>query len=776
MNDEILTKISDVNIKMLSDSLSAYIKLKEGLDDTILFYRVGDFYETFFEDALLFSKICDVTLTSRKYTIGRVALAGIPKKALDIYVKKLLDNNFKVARAEQFCDDNGKFFRKITRIYTPSTVYESEFLPDDKNNYLSAIYKNGAKFGFSCADISQGAFYLTVGTKEEVEFEIIKFAPREIILSEKGLIFEFHDVIIDKKNVILRPDYFSDDEDIARGDFREGYLASSAVVNYINETQKEFAPKLDEVKRYSISNFMSMDFDTRRFLELTRVQADFKKRGSLFWFLDNTKTPMGKRLLREWMSAPLNNLDMILKRQYAIKKLLGKTTLRFEIDGLLNNFCDLLRFSAKISNKTITYKELIEIARVLSRIKDAQNIFKTFDMRDIKIDNEAIEILYDFSQIIERTFSEEENFQYEIYPIKEGVNPRLDLLRGELCKLYDTLLKLEQGQKEEVHKSAKVKFLPNLGFCYEINANEIGKLPDNYIIKQKLTGSIRYANSALMEIEEKINSLKYSILRLEKDVFEKLLIYCCELTSKIREYARLCAYFDAINSIANCVLEYDFSAVEFCKGHFELKDVIHPCVYKIKGEFKRNDAQFIPQCPLNILTGVNMSGKSTYLKQNAIAVILAQMCGYTCARYAKMQLFDRLFFNSTVFDNLKEGESTFFAEMKKIAAILNNSTKNSLILLDEPVRGTNREESGALLRAVLEYIKEKICAKTLCATHFLSVAKHFLNDNGANVIYIDFDTKIIKKGMTKETNALSVALGAGIEKSIVENAKKYTLV
>ena len=778
MNDEIITKISDVDTKMLTESLRVYIELKKSSNDAILFYRVGDFYETFFEDAILFSKTCDITLTSRKYgAIGRVALAGIPKKALDIYVKKLLDNNYKVARAEQFCGDNGKFFRKITRIYTPSTVYEGEFLPGDKNNYLAAIYKNGTKYGFSCADISQGGFYLTVGTKEEVEFEIIKFTPAEILLSEEGLIFEFANVIKDKKNVLFRSNYFSNDKnDDIKSDFKEGYLASNAIVNYITETQKEFAPKLDKVKRYSISNFMSMDFDTRRFLELTRVQADFKKQGSLFWFLDTTKTPMGKRLLREWMSAPLNNLDMILKRQRAIKKLLEKNALHIEIDKFLDNFCDLLRFSAKISNKTITFKELIEISKTLSKICAIKNILNEFKDEVPGFDNESLEILYDFSEITEKTLGGDDDFKYELYPIKQGVNARLDILRDELSQCYCKIEKLEREQTQRLNKSVKVKFLPNIGCCYETALSAQKYLDCGIVIKQKLAGCIRYANNELMEIEEKINSLKYSILSLEKDTFDKLLIYCCELTSKIREYARLCAYFDAINSLANCILKYDFSEVEFCDGYFELKDMLHPCVYKIKGDFKRNDTAFWQKCPLAVLTGANMSGKSTYLKQNAIAVILAQMCGYTCARYAKMQLFDRLFFNSTVFDNLKDGESTFFAEMKKIAGILNNSTKNSLILLDEPVKGTNREESGALLCAVLEYIKEKIQAKTLCATHFLFVAKHFLDNDSANVVFIDFDTKIIKKGILNTTNALNIALSAGIEKSIIENAKKYTLV
>lgn len=779
MSDEIITKIEEVDIKKVTSSMKAYIELKKTCRDSILFYRVGDFYETFFEDAILLSKNCSVTLTSRKYgAIGRVALAGIPKKSLAVYIKKLLDNNFKVARAEQFCDDAGNYYRKITRVYTSATVYEGEFLQADKNNYLAAVYKEDSKYGFSYADVSQGGFYLTAGTKEEIKFEITKLAPDEILFNSQELLFEFRELIKERKNALICPDYFRENKiKIQKGAFTLGYYAANAVLEYIFINQKDFAPKLDEIKKYSISNFMSMDCETRRSLELIRMQADFKKQGSLFWFLDNTKTPMGRRLLREWMSAPLNNSDMILKRQKIIEKLCLNSPLRGEISSFLDSFCDILRYSAKISNKTITYKELIEISKVLLRAKKLEKILSEFAEGFFSADSQSMELLYDFSQIIEKTFDENmDKERCELYPVKSGVNERLDLLRLEVGEVYKNLELLEKNQQSTVHKNTKIKFLPNIGYCYEAPVSAAQNIDNGFIIKQKLSGSIRYTDNALINYEEKINSLKYSILQLEKNTFDKLLIYCCELTPKIREFARLCAYFDAANSLAGCVLENNFAKVQYNNdGIFELVEAMHPCVYKLKGDFVRNDTKNSGENILNILTGANMSGKSTYLKQNAIAVLFSQMCGFTCAKSAKMPLFDRIFFCGVAFDNLRDGESTFFAEMKQIAYVLNNSTKDTLIIFDEPVKGTNKEESEALICAVLEHIKKNIRSKTFIATHFSGIAKHFLSDKFSKIIFVDFETKIIKQGIAPHSSALNVARDAGLAESIIDDAKKYIL-
>ena len=777
MIDKILTNSKDVDLTRATKSLKAYLELKRKHQDKILLYRIGDFYETFFEDAVSFSKVCDIALTSKKYGgIGKVALAGIPHRTLAIYVKRLIENNCKVALAEQFQDGEGNFYRKIVRIYTAATVYENEFLESDSNNYLAAIFKSTDLYGFSYCDVSEGSFYVTYGKKEEIEREIIKIAPKEILLNLQEIIFDFNGIIKDLNSICICPDYFNEKYvQLPKGEYRCGYLCANAIISYLLETQREFAPKLDEIKRYSISNFLSMDFLTRRGLELTRTQSDFKKHGSLFWFLDSTKTPMGRRLLREWMNAPLNNLDAILKRKKVISEFCLKPNLRSKTNEFLNDFCDLLRYSAKISNRTVSYKELVEISRVLSKSLKVDEIISELNFGDLEIDSKCVQILNDFSNIIIQTFDDEENCSnYQYFPIKQGVNPRLDILRKELEQLNNDLLILENKQKNDVSKDAKVKHVPSVGYCYEVPISNFDKISSEYIVKQRLASVVRYCDAKLIELEEKIYSQKYSIGNIEKNIFENLQTYCMELTEKIRSFARVSAYLDVVNSISNMVIDNKFCEVNFnTKGIFELTEVMHPCVYKVKGNFVTNSVNLDNDRCLCVLTGANMSGKSTYLKQNAIAVILSQMCGFTCAKNANMYLFDKIFFHSCVFDNLKDGESTFYAEMKNIAYIVNNSTQKSLILLDEPVKGTQKDDSEALLFAILDNMELKIRAKTIVATHFISITTK--KTGKREIVLIDSKTKKIQKGICKASEAFDVALDAGMDKSIIENAKKYTI-
>ncbi len=779
MNDKILTNSKNADYNKATKSMQAYLELKREHDDKILLYRIGDFYETFFEDAVLFSKICNITLTSKKYgELGKVPLAGIPHKIATVYIKKLLDNDCKIALAEQFQDANGNFYRKVVRVYSAGTVYESELLEPDKNNYLAAIFKLQKLYGFSYCDVSEGSFFVTYGTKEDINREIIKISPKEVLLNTQEMVFEFKESFGDLKSVYVCPGYFTNEHIIVpNSEFKESYMCANAILNYLKENQKEFAPKLGNINKYSISNFLSMDYVTRRGLELTRVQADFKKRGSLFWFLDFTKTPMGRRLLREWMSAPLNNLEVILKRQNILKIFCSKPSLLDKTDNFLDDFCDLLRYSAKISNKTITYKELSEISLVLSKSLKINEIISEIECESMEIDRECVEILNDFSNIILRTFDNDENCRnYEYLPVKHGVNPRLDILRNELEELNRELFRLEGNLKNNLHKDAKIKYTSNLGYCIELPISAIGKISADYLIKQKLASVVRCSNQPLMELEEKICSQKYAISAIEKDIFEKLKIYCMELTEKIRIFARACAYLDVVASLAKVILENNFCEVNFNdKGIFELKDCMHPCVYKLKGNFVKNDTNLNLNKILLILTGANMSGKSTYLKQNAIAVILSQMCGFTCAKSANLNLFDKIFFHSLVNDNLKEGESSFYAEMKNISYILNNSTSSSFILFDEPVKGTQKEDSEALLLAILDHIEQKIHAKTISATHFISIATKKENSKATEIIFIDSETKKIQRGICKSSNAFEVALEAGIDESIINSAKNYAL-
>ncbi len=772
MDEKKTTSFKNADIKKATEGMRAYLELKNKYPDVILMYRIGDFYETFFEDAQIVSKICDITLTKRKYgELGEVPLAGVPRGSFDIYVKKLLDKNLKIARAEQFKEEDGSCTRKVIRVYTPATIYENEFLDVDKNNYLAAIIKKNGKYGFSYCDVSEGSFYITSGTKEEVFFELMKISPKEILLNSEDLLFDFKDAIESYKNALVDSKYFIQDEiEVLKGDFECGYICANAIVNYLKYTQKTYAPRLDDIKKYSINDFLMLDFNTRRSLELTRMQSDFKKRGSLFWFLDNTKTPMGKRLLKNWMSAPLTDTQKIIKRQRVIKEFCTKPFLCKILDDFLEDFCDILRYSAKISNRTITYKELIEISQVLSRVNTLEQVLRELSGFDIETKADTLNLLVDFSSIINRTFDIENNGNI---PIKSGVDARLDLLRDDLETLENKLKNIEANLKEKFQKDIKAKCAPNLGYFFEAPASILKELDDRYFIKQKLTSYVRFMDSQLVDIEEKICSIKYQIEECENNIYEKIKDYCCELTSKIRAFARDVAYLDVINSMRKIVLENKYCPVEFnLDDTFVIKEGVHPCVNKIVENYVPND---IKNEGLLVLTGANMSGKSTYLKQNGVIVILSQMCGFAPAGEVNIYSVDKIFFHGSIFDNFRENESGFMAEMKSISRILKNSTKRSLILLDEPIKGTNSLDASSILIAICNYIAQKIKAKTIVSTHLLDVAKKAKNAQYLEVSYIDLNTRKIKKGINLDSNAYEVALLSGIDKSIVDEAKKYAL-
>lgn len=771
MDDKKIIDFKEVDISKATGSIRSYLEMKKQYADCILMYRIGDFYETFFEDALLLSKICDVVLTKRKYSnIGNVALAGIPAGSFEIYLKKLLDNNVKVARAEQFKDENDRWIRKVTRVYSAATVYETELLEPDKNNYLASVMKNGKRYGFSYCDVSEGAIYISEGTKDEVFFELVKILPNELLLHSSDLLFEFRDTIRDFKNTRVCPEYFIAPEgDTSEGDFKNAKTCANAILNYLKDNQKDFMTKLDGFVKYSMGDYASLDFNTRRSLELTRMQADFKKKGSLLWFLDNTKTPMGKRLLKKWMNAPLYNVNEIIKRQTLIAQFCGNENLFKILEDFLEDFCDILRFCAKISNSTITCKELVQVAKVLKKAQNARVIFEECRGQAFGLDNDSLDILLDFSDIVERTF--DFKCACEILPVKDGVNAHLDSLRADLRELCGNLDRLLKIQKECICDRTVLKDFPNLGYCFEIPSRFEGTLDGSCLVMQRLANSVRYTTAELSDTGGKIFSLRFQAAQTEKEIFKKLKEYSAELTFKIRAFARDVAILDVVYSISKCVREYDFCRVSFNTDKiFEIKQGIHPCVYKLRNNYVPNDTSF---GTLVILTGANMSGKSTYLKQNAVIAILAQMCGFTCAKEANISPRDKIFFHGAIFDNLRENESAFMAEIKNLARITANSTSNSLVLLDEPVKSTNTADAGAFLLAFAHYFNEKIKAKTIISTHLLQSAKYADREGLFDVFKLDLNTRKIKKGTEECSSVYDSARAAGLDESIIKLAEKY---
>ena len=752
-------------------TIEHYLALKKEYNDCLLLYRIGDFYEAFFDDAILFSKICDITLTKRKYNAyDNVALSGVPKKSLEIYLKKLLNANIKVARCEQFKKPDGSIERRVVRVYTKGTLFEGEFLDNDKNSYLLSVFKLNEKYGLSFCDCSTGSFFLTCGEKKEVEREIFKISPSEILFPSQEFLFEFTDVIEDLKNVTICPELFINSPfEPNDGFFKAGYISANAIFNYLSKNQKEFLPRPENIQKYTISDFLSLDINTRKNLELLRMRSDLKKEGSLFWLLDNTKTPMGRRLLREYINSPLYVEDKILKRRGYVGTILENSTLLCKIENFLEDFCDILRLSSKIANKTISPKEFYEMGFSLKKVKEAKDIFLKFGGEEFSFDEENFKLLCDFSDILLRTFDFESDFDFETLPVKCGANAKLDLLRAQLQDLKTELSAFESAQKA-INPDVKIKSSAALGYFFEIPINQIQNIPQDAFIKQKMATSVRFSNSKLTELEEKIYSLRQAISDLERDIFKKLKEYSQELTSNIRQFANLCARLDVYYSLAKCAIENNFCMPKInAKGVFELKEARHPCVEKICKNFCSNDTK---NFDFAVITGANMSGKSTYLKQNAIIAILNQMGAYVPALSANLTLFDKIFFHSSTFDNFKQGESTFMAEMKMLAMTLENATNKSFILLDEPIKGTNNLDSLSLLRAVCEYIDEELGAKTVIATHYYELARKMKNK--AELMCFEVEKRKIKSGISLTSNAYEVAHSAGIKQSIIDRAKGYS--
>lgn len=762
MNDKILF-FKNANLNAAPKSISQYLEIKKDYENDIVFFRIGDFYETFFEDAHFMHKNCNLTLTERKYNdFGIIDMAGIPSIALYDYVKKLLDINKKIVVIEQFKEENGEISRHVDRIFTKGTAFENELLEAEKNNYLCAVYEKNGAFGFSYCDSSVGTFRATSGTKEEIAREFSKISPNEIIANSADTIEKFKEVIENTKNITIFPELFNDNKNEAK-------TASGAILEYLKLNQNKYMPKLYEVELYSVNEFLAMDFQTRKNLEFTRASIDFKKRGTLFWFLDNTKTTMGKRALKSLMAAPLRDIETIKKRQFAISKIFENKNLKVEIEEFLDNFCDILRLSGRISNKTVGAKEILELSNSINKIENINKIAKELGCAQIEIENESEENLKEFSKLIKRSINFDENFIK--YPIKTGANSTIDFLRYEFENYEAKLKEIEKTLPD----GANIKYSPNIGYFFEISNANSSKIKDSYITKQKTKSGFRLATAEILDLEEKICALKFSLEQNEIEVFEKIKTQASKLTFKVRDFANKIAYLDAIFSLFKVAEKYNFTCPNFNKeGKMEIKEGAHPVGISLIENFRANDTNLSSNPSFALLTGANMSGKSTYLKQNALIVILAQIGSFVPAKYANLPILDKIFFQSSSTDSITNGTSTFFEEMKGISRILDFATKDSLILLDEAIKGTNPNDASALTTSIFEYIIDKNI-KTLASTHYINCAKALEGKTGFCPLSIGEKVKNkIEKGISNNKNAFETALLAGLSPKIVERAREIS--
>ena len=812
----------DVKIEELTPVMQQYMQIKRQNPDAVLLYRLGDFYETFFEDAVLMSKELELTLTGRDAgpVYGRVPLAGIPVKAVTGYLEKLVQKNIKVAMCDQLEDPKfakGLVKRGVTRIITSGTLTESDFLKQNKNNYIAAMFKDEKSdiYGFAYSDISTGEFKVTQAPLNLLMSELARLQPAEIVAPAiRGEIKPFQIVpeekvdlpegIVNTYNCSKIPanvfEFSMTDANLkaifspaalaAYGydKYKIGFRAAGALFAYIWESMKENVPKIERIETYELSEFMILDASTRKNLELVETMREKNKYGSLLWAIDQTKTNMGARLLRNWICQPLKQVKDIMKRQDAISELVSESSVRISLIELLEKIYDIQRLSTRLSNNSANPKDFLSLKASLQMLPELIEVSTALENNPFKNIIEYEEEIKNFTELIDRTIKDDAPMVIkEGGIIKEGVSGELDYYRDLLLNGEDWLLKFEEREREATGiKTLKVGYNKVFGYFIEVTNANRNLVPDTYIRKQTLTGAERFITQELKTHEDDVLSARFKATELEYKLFTDFREYSKEFVSKIREIADCMAEADVYSSLAQVAVENNYSKPEIDEsGDFIVKNGRHPVLEKILplGEYVANDLELqsssSDKTQFMILTGPNMAGKSTYMRQNALIALLAQIGSWVPADYLKLGVIDKIFTRVGASDDLTLGQSTFMVEMIETAYILNSATEKSFILLDEIGRGTSTYDGVAIAWSVAEFIATKIKARCIFATHYheLNVMtktypqiKNFritvAEENGE----IEFLRKIVQGGASK-SYGIQVAKMAGLPNTVIKRSQ-----
>lgn len=812
---------ADVSIDDLTSSMQEYLKVKHQHPDKILLYQLGDFYETFFEDAYIMSKELELTLTGREQGgLGRIPLAGIPIKAVNNYLEKLVQKNYKVVICDQYddVDEKGKptIKRRVVRVVTSGTLTESDLLKQNSNNYICALFNNNGTWGFSYADISTGEFKVTQAPFKSILSELVRISPAEIIgPSVKQEIKPFQivpDEKIDLPDEITKlynctkipPEVFEENfslnnlksvfqtnslESFGYERYKTGFRAAGALLAYVWENMKNNIPKFERIEPYELSEYMILDGNTQKNLELSETLRDKNKYGSLLWAIDKTRTNMGARLLKNWICQPLKRVEDILRRQNSVSELVEKGNDRLNIGNLLERIYDIQRLATRMSNNSANPKDFISLKASLSVLPDLLNAVKCLEHNPLAAIEEYKDEIVNFVNLIEKTISDDPPpLIKDGGIIKEGVSGELDYLRDLLTGGEKWLKEFEESEKERTGiKSLKIGFNKVFGYFIEISNSYLNQIPTEYVRKQTLTTGERFITEELKKHEDDVLSARFKSTELEYKLFCDFREYSKEFVSKIREIAECVANCDVYTSLADIAAENNY-----CKpiiddsDDFVIKNGRHPVLEKILplGEYVANDLKLkcnsLDDTQFMILTGPNMAGKSTYMRQNALIAILAQIGSWVPADYAKIGIVDKIFTRVGASDDLTLGQSTFMVEMIETACILNSATERSFILLDEIGRGTSTYDGVAIAWSVAEYIATKIKARCIFATHYheLNVMtttypqiKNFRitisEENGE----IEFLRKIVQGGASK-SYGIQVAKMAGLPSAVVKRSQE----
>jgi DNA mismatch repair protein MutS len=785
-----------------------YKEIKAKYKDYIIFFRLGDFYEMFFEDAEIGSKELEITLTSRDPE-NKVPMAGVPYHAADQYIARLVSRGYKVVICEQMEDPKlakDLVKRDVVKIITPGTITDMNALEDKKNNFLSCIFKSGDSFGLSFADLLTGEFLITELISshpyQEVINEIAKFQPRECIINGEAYKSEFFRKKLEEDlNVFVtlkNDDYFdeNDSRELLISQFHEeklesilgkqfAFRASGACLKYLNETQKLSLIHINSFKFYESNNFMVLDVSCRRNLELTESLKDGRKTGTLLWVLDNTLTSMGGRLLRNWIEQPLLDIVKIQERQDAVEELLGNYFLREDLKEQLKNIYDIERLTGKLVCGNCNARDFIAIKNTIQKFPQIKKILSECKSKLMIHLYNQMDNLEDIYVLLDKSIDDDPPMTIkEGGIIKEGYDPEIDKLRRAAHEGKTWIADLERKEKDRTGiKSLKVGFNKVFGYYIEVTKSNLSMVPENYIRKQTLAGGERYITEELKEYETLILNAEERLQGMEYEAFCRIRDELIKQIPRLKKSAYCVSVVDSLLSLAEASAKNNYVKPEITlKDEIHIEEGRHPVVEKSqKGElFIPNDTHInCSDSMISVITGPNMAGKSTYMRQVALIVLMAQIGCFVPAKRAEIGLVDRIFTRIGASDNLASGQSTFMVEMSEMAYILKNATAKSLLILDEVGRGTSTFDGLSIAWAVIEYIRKNIKAKTLFATHYheLTALKNMagiknykitVKERGEDIIFL---RKIIA-GEADKSYGIQVAKLAGLPNAVVRRARE----
>ena len=796
----------------LTPMMQQYMAIKEQYKDCILFYRLGDFYEMFYDDALTASRELEITLTGKNCgQEERAPMCGVPYHAVDAYLNKLVAKGYKVAICEQAEDPKqakGIVKREVIRIVTPGTNLSQQALDEGRNNYLMCLVYDNNQFGLAITDISTGDFYTTeVATLKELYDEIHRFSPSEIICNDSfymsgASLDDFKDRL--HVSVSTLDTWYMDEavsvqkikehfkvaslDGLGLADFPSGTLAVGALLLYLYETQKNTLDNLTKITPYRSGGYMIIDSATNRNLELIETLREKQKKGSLLWVLDKTKTAMGARLMRNWIEQPLIEKKKITARQDAVEELYNDMITREEIREYLNAVYDLERLVTRISYRTANPRDLIAFKTSLGMIPPVKQLLSQAKSTELKEIDERMDCLEDIYDLIEKSIQDEPPIMIrEGGMIKEGYNEDVDKFRLSRTEGKTWLAELEAREKEKTGiKNLRVRYNKVFGYYLEVTNSYKELVPEDWTRKQTLANAERYITPELKELEDMILGAEDKLSALEYDLYCEVRDSIGEQVVRIQETAKAIAHLDVLASLACVAQSNDYVRPSInTKGVIDIQGGRHPVVEKMNNNqmFIDNDTYLDNKNHrISIITGPNMAGKSTYMRQSALIVLMAQIGSFVPAKSANIGIVDRIFTRVGASDDLASGQSTFMVEMTEVANILRNATSRSLLILDEIGRGTSTIDGLSIAWAVVEHISNPklLGAKTLFATHYheltelegkLDSVNNYciaVREQGDDIIFL---RKIIRGGADK-SYGIQVARLAGVPDSVIDRAKE----